>query len=263
MSAAPKGRVLAFDTTGALGGVALFDPRHPEADLVETFGPSRMHSARLLPSVRSVLERSATGAEGDSPRAAGARLSLIAATRGPGSFTGLRVGLATLHGLGLALEVPLAGVSSLEAAALADFLSDQALMRRLALVDALRGEVFAAVFGDRPGGPLHPAGAPAGGPWVIRPEDVGPLARREGVTRVCGPGAARYADRIRSSLDRAGARSAALAREPVPLASAAARLGAAMRDHDPKALPASVAPEYLRDPDIHGDPPAAASPPGR
>jgi len=64
---------------------------------------SRTHSQRLLPLVDTLFREI-----GFSP----ADLELLAVTRGPGSFTGLRIGIATVKGLGLALDLPVVGVKS-------------------------------------------------------------------------------------------------------------------------------------------------------
>ncbi len=69
-------------------------------------------------------------------------LSAIAVTVGPGSFTGLRVGLAFAKGLGLALGIPCCGVGVL--AALAE--APEALPRRVAVIDAGRGSLFIQLF---------------------------------------------------------------------------------------------------------------------
>ena len=141
MAAAPvTGPVLALDTTGTLGSVALglAGPGGAvTAEAVETFEPSNRHSRSLLPAIHHVLARAGCEAS---------ELSLLVATRGPGSFTGLRIGLATAQGFALAAGIRAAGVSSLDAAALADAAASGSPVRRLVVVDALRGELFAALY---------------------------------------------------------------------------------------------------------------------
>ena len=115
VAAAPIfGPVLALDTTGTLGSVALGLAGPGGAvtvDAVETFEPSNRHSRSLLPAIRRVMAQA--GLETRD-------LALLVATRGPGSFTGLRIGLATAQGFALAAGIRAAGISSLDAAALAD-----------------------------------------------------------------------------------------------------------------------------------------------
>ena len=95
--------LLALDTTTAACSVALARPGQLIAE-VTTIIP-RTHSQRLLPLIHGMLS--------ETPHAIG-QVEGIAVSRGPGSFTGLRIGLATAKGLALALNVPVAGVSSLE-----------------------------------------------------------------------------------------------------------------------------------------------------
>ncbi len=95
--------VLAIETTGTSGGLALW---HNGSLLAELAVSSReTHSRRLIPSIKWLLER----AEVDMQE-----LEHIAVSLGPGSFTGIRIGLATARGISLALSVPLAGVPTLD-----------------------------------------------------------------------------------------------------------------------------------------------------
>ena len=256
--AAAAGPVLALDTTGALGSVAVWftgSEAGADAAVVETFGPSNRHAAQLLPAIRRALDRAGVG-PGD--------LLLLAATRGPGSFTGLRVGLATVQGLSLGSGIPAVGVSSLDAAALADHL-ESALPNdrstpRLSTVDALRGELFAAAY-ERPDSPA------AAGPVRLAPREAGRWARERNLGRICGPGAARYREEIAAGIGSGTPRAAAggmgddrehdefgnrppgitIASDPIPLAPAAARLGF----HAFHRGVSDLSPFYLRDPDIH------------
>jgi tRNA threonylcarbamoyladenosine biosynthesis protein TsaB len=93
----------------------------------------------------------------------------IAISAGPGSFTGLRVGLAVAKVLALFGRIPLAGVSTLEAMALEGTRASTAGVL-VPTLDARRGDVYAAVY-RRAGGGVRKTG----GPWVI---DPGRLAAR-------------------------------------------------------------------------------------
>jgi tRNA threonylcarbamoyladenosine biosynthesis protein TsaB len=100
-------------------------------------------------------------------------LDLIVAGRGPGTFTGLRIGLATARALGFALGVPVRGVGTLDA-----LLADG--RAQVACVDARRGEVFAAGAGVEP--------------TALAPEAL--AARLPEGCVVVGDGAVRYRDRL-------------------------------------------------------------------
>jgi tRNA threonylcarbamoyladenosine biosynthesis protein TsaB len=125
-------KVLALDTSTRAGSLALLDDER----LVSTYqlDVSATHSERLLPAI----DRSLTDAGwrvGD--------LELIACAKGPGSFTGLRIGLATAKGVALARELPLVGVNSLEAMALGFSFGATPICP---MIDARKRQVFAALF---------------------------------------------------------------------------------------------------------------------
>ncbi len=232
MAAAPiSGPVLALDTTGTLGSVALGSAGPDGAvtgDVVEAFEPSNLHARNLLPAIRGLLARA--GLETSD-------LALVVATRGPGSFTGLRIGLATAQGFALAAGVRAAGVSSLDAAALADAAASRSALRRLVVVDALRGELFAALYeGAGPDALVR-------GPCRLLPEDAARRAAEHGAARICGPAVRRY----RGAIGR-GRPDIEIVEDRRALAPAALRLGlqAARRGET------TLEPLYLREPDIHG-----------
>jgi tRNA threonylcarbamoyladenosine biosynthesis protein TsaB len=159
--------VLAFDTSTPSTTVGLLaeDGRLFEAyDHVRAPGRPG-HQARLLPLAAELLARAGVGWE---------RLDRIAVGLGPGTFTGLRVGVASARALAQSLSVELVGVSSsmaLAHAALRELAPAQEA-RVLTIVDARRGEVFLAAYR---------AGAQAAPPVVLRPPE--PIAR-EDVPRV-------------------------------------------------------------------------------
>ncbi|MDE2712674.1 MAG: tRNA (adenosine(37)-N6)-threonylcarbamoyltransferase complex dimerization subunit type 1 TsaB [Acidobacteriota bacterium] len=225
-----SGPVLALDTTGTLGSVALGlagADGAVTADVVETFEPSNLHSRSLLPAIRRVMAQ-ARLETGD--------LALVVATRGPGSFTGLRIGLATAQGFALAAGIRAAGVSSLDAAALADAAASGPELRRLVVVDALRGELFAALYdGADPGALVR-------GPCRLRPEDAARRAGEHGAARICGPAVLRYRDAIGG-----GRPDIEIVEDRRPLAPAALRAGLqAVRRGE-----TTLEPLYLREPDVH------------
>jgi tRNA threonylcarbamoyladenosine biosynthesis protein TsaB len=174
-------RVLAVDTSTPRGSLAVADESGvlAEARVVSEAG----HSRWLLPAVDSVLRGLAL---------APGSLELFAVTCGPGSFTGLRVGIGSVQGLALASRRPCLGVSTLDVLAhgvrgAADTI--------VTLVDAFRGEVFWAVYdrearlrGERSVGPLAAAltGLPAGSAFV------GDVARAERETIAAAVAGARF-----------------------------------------------------------------------
>lgn len=127
-------RILAIDTSTSSLGAAIAD----ENGVLGEFGlhTGRQHSEALLPLLDGLL------------RAAGlklAELDAFAVTVGPGSFTGLRIGLATVKAWVQALNKPLCAVSTLEALAYTAFEADKLICP---VLDARRNEVYAALFAD-------------------------------------------------------------------------------------------------------------------
>jgi tRNA threonylcarbamoyladenosine biosynthesis protein TsaB len=130
-------RVLALECSTTTCQVALLDD---ERLLAERGAPASQTSEALLPLVDAL-----TRELGLSP----ADLDLLATSAGPGSFTGLRIGLATAKGLAFALGRPLVTVSSLAALALTAGQPGQLVMT---VVDARRGDVYGALYRiDGPG----------------------------------------------------------------------------------------------------------------
>src|SRR5579864_1919251 len=134
-------RVLALDTTTRAGSAALVVEEEPDGEArvadERPGDPSRSHAERL-PSELSVL----LDAHGLSWR----DIDLFAVASGPGSFTGLRVGIATLQGLALVARRPIVGVPAL--VAMAHLAARQlGAGRRIGVwMDAHRREVFAALY---------------------------------------------------------------------------------------------------------------------
>ena len=185
------------------------------------------HSAELLPAAARALERAGLD---------WADLDAVAVGVGPGSFTGLRVGIATARALASAHGLELRPVPSLAALATG---MDAPLA--LPLVDARRGEVFAALY-DR--AELRwPAFAAA-------PDAVAARVAESGLTpQAAGDGSVRF----RSVLEAAGIRVAP-ADDRVHLVRGlhVCRLGREAAPHAPD----SVLPDYLRDPDAKPQPTA-------
>jgi tRNA threonylcarbamoyladenosine biosynthesis protein TsaB len=224
-------RVMALDTTSRGGSVALVD----DGRIIEERAgdAARTHGERL-PG-----ELAALGVEWSS-------VDVFAVAAGPGSFTGLRIGIATIQGLALVNRRPAVGVSALEALA-------QLASRDLSegdtiasWVDAQRGEVFSALY--------RVSSAPVFTPErlieVEAPAVAAPIATMSAwarhdrrATTFAGDGAERYAP----ALEAAGvimrlARPALLAGAVGCMASVCAARGLA-------AAPGAVRPLYIRRPD--------------
>ena len=132
--------LLAVDTSTTLAGIALYDGQ-VLAEVAWRAG--RDHGRQLLPVIQDTLARL-----GRTP----ADLTAIAAARGPGSFTGLRVGLSVARGLAFALGLPLYGIGSLDV--LATGLAGYPGPIR-AVLEAGRGRVASARFRPTDGGSVQ------------------------------------------------------------------------------------------------------------
>ncbi len=194
-----------------------------------------LHATRLLEEV----ERAAAAAGGWE------RVDMLAVGLGPGTFTGLRVGIASARGLGVSLGLPARGVCTLDALAAGICEADASAVpsgdiatkrnrRMLAVLDGWRGEVFAALYGaDR---------ARIWEPAVYRPEELAErVAELEETPSVAGSGAVRFRD----ELARDGVR---IADASDPVHRVAARHVCALAAAD-DAETGGLAPIYLRPPD--------------
>jgi len=124
--------ILAIDTSTLAGSVGLVEDDRLRAEV--TLDLPQKHSERLLPSIEYMLSQMNQTVD---------MINLVAVGLGPGSFTGLRIGLAFAKGLALALDVPIVGVGSLEAIARAFF---QTATTVCPVIDARKNQVFAALF---------------------------------------------------------------------------------------------------------------------
>ncbi|MBM3565258.1 MAG: tRNA (adenosine(37)-N6)-threonylcarbamoyltransferase complex dimerization subunit type 1 TsaB [Alphaproteobacteria bacterium] len=214
--------VLALDTAMSSCAAALV--RDGRALAVHTRTMRHGHAEALLPMIEQVM------AEGQR---AYADLDLVAATVGPGAFTGIRVGLAAARGIALAAGKPGAGVTTLEAIAAA-----WPGAPVLAAIESRREDLFAQIF--------DAAGAALCEPRAVAPEGLAALVREAGLAgpfRLAGDGAPRAAAALKKEGLDVGAIETAPAPDPVRVAAiAAARMGLA------DSLP--LRPLYLRPPDV-------------
>ena len=189
-------------------------------------GPSAKGGPQHATALLEEVERCAAAAGGWE------RVDLLGVGLGPGSFTGLRIGIATARGLAAGLGTPVAGVCTLDALGLG-MVEAGVEGERLAVCDARRGEVFAALYGA--------GGERVWEPFVCRPEE---LERRVAALPVPPPAAGSGAVRFRDELARHRVR---IADDADPVHRVAARhicaLAAASEGGGP------LAPIYLRPPD--------------
>jgi tRNA threonylcarbamoyladenosine biosynthesis protein TsaB len=220
--------IVGFDTSTAATAAAAWAPGGPAVEMRDDPAPGARpaHATRLLALIEEALARAGGGWDAVTRLAVGV---------GPGGFTGLRHGIATARALAQALDLPLAGVSSLEALAAGAHERLGGERPLLAVIDARRGEVFAAAW--------------AGGRQLLEPVAIAPAELAASLAS--GPLAGSFAAgdgaiRFREQLERAGAHVPADA-SPVHRVSAiqVCRLGAA---GEPAARDALL-PDYRREPD--------------
>jgi tRNA threonylcarbamoyladenosine biosynthesis protein TsaB len=214
-------RVLAIDTALAACSAAVLDTERAAVTAHESLPMQRGHAEALMPLIKRVMERAGL---------AFANLDRIAVTTGPGSFTGLRVGIAAARGLGLAAGKPVVGLTTLAAFA-APFIAADDTLPVVAAIDARHDQVYLQVFGP-------------GGRTIVAPR-LAPLrealrAAATGAPRLTGTAAELLAaawpagERPPSAVDQRGA----------PDIAWVARLGAAASE-----IAAPPKPLYLRAPD--------------
>ncbi|HLA21084.1 MAG TPA: tRNA (adenosine(37)-N6)-threonylcarbamoyltransferase complex dimerization subunit type 1 TsaB, partial [Pseudolabrys sp.] len=133
-------RVLAIDTALEACSAAVLDTEHASVVAHESLPMLRGHAEALIPLIARVLERA---------RLTFSELDRVAVTTGPGSFTGLRVGISAARGIALAAGKPAVGLSTLAAFAAPLIAADDTLPVVVA-IDARHDHVYLQVFG--PGG---------------------------------------------------------------------------------------------------------------
>ncbi len=128
-------KILALDASTEYCSVALLGPS--QEVLLQSDEP-RSHAQKLLPMVDEVLQASGVLLK---------ELDAIAFGSGPGSFTGLRIGLGIAQGLAYGAEIPMTAVSSLEAMAHSAFMDcDDECSTAVCVLDARMGELYWAAY---------------------------------------------------------------------------------------------------------------------
>jgi tRNA threonylcarbamoyladenosine biosynthesis protein TsaB len=227
-------RILGFDTATRATTAALWDGFGLELQRRDDPPPGQRpgHAARLMPLIADQLEDA--GLDWDS-------IDRIAVGVGPGTFTGLRIGVAVARALAQARQIPLVGISTLESLALGARRATggepapDPVRAVLAVIDARRGEAFAAGW-DLDGRLLLPARA-------LTPDALaGRTAELGGGVLAVGDGAVEF----RTVLERAGAQ---VPEDRSDLHRVAAINHCRLADGRPESLPDEIRPDYLRRPD--------------
>ena len=218
-------KILAFDTSSTSGSIALLDDRRLIGEC--TAGDVGTHADWLMPAVDTLLKSSSVRIN---------EIDLFAASVGPGSFTGLRVGISAVKGLAWALKKNVAGVSTLKSLALNLRYSSQLVCP---VLDARKGELYAALYsfmGDKPETLLEESALP--------PEKLFRFLQTEARGRkvvFLGGGLKVYSDAIKSAV-----KDAVLAPEPLWHVRASNIALLASEDYTRNVAPEMLSPVYLR-----------------
>jgi len=214
-------RVLAIDTALAACSAAVLDTEYGGIVASESLPMTRGHAEALMPLLARLM---------DEAGMAFLDIDRVVVTTGPGSFTGLRVGIAAARGIALAADKPAVGLSTLSAYAAPHMAADDRFPV-IAAVDARHEHVYLQVFG--PGG--HTLTAP-------RLATLREAVRAASAAPACIVGSAALA--VAAALSQADAAPASVDARPAPDIAWVARMGAVLPEGQspPK-------PQYLRAPD--------------
>jgi len=215
-------RLLAIDTALEACSAAVLDTADGGIIAQESHTMTRGHAEALMPLIQRVIR---------AARLEFSELDRIAVTVGPGSFTGLRVGIAAARGIGLAAEKPVVGLTTLSAYA-APFIAEDDSQPVVVAIDARHAHVYLQVYGT--------AGRVLMAPRLASLHEAALRASAAGSPRLAGTAAALLADAWPASERPPGAVDARRA----PDIAWVARLGAIAQDTG-----APPTPLYLRAPD--------------
>lgn len=218
--------VLGIEAATPVAGVAVVEDGRILAERL--VNNRRTHSINLLPMIKAVIEES-----GITP----GQIDGVAVSSGPGSFTGLRIGMTTAKTLALVWQVPVVGVSTLEALALPLVPRDQIICP---ILNARKNEVYACIYKGAPGRPHLLAG-----PLAVSPEElVRHLEEWEGPVTFLGDGVPVFKEQILQLLGKRAlfAPQSAL----LPRGASVAELGYLELSRSGGVPPLELAPQYIR-----------------
>jgi tRNA threonylcarbamoyladenosine biosynthesis protein TsaB len=217
-------KILAFETSGQLGSVALLETADGKlVSTIERETPADQRTARsLLPTTQELLRENGWRS---------ADIELVAVTTGPGSFTGLRIGVVAAKTLAYAVGAKLVGVHTL--AAMAEPFETRT-QRLWTILDAQRQELFVASFD-----PARSVVDQAEPPTDILPIDEW-IAQLAAGDQVAGPPLAKLRDALPAKV------SIADERLWNPTAAAVGRLGIALFTRGREVSSLELVPDYFR-----------------
>lgn len=217
--------VLGIETATPVAGVAVVDGNNIMSERM--INNQRTHSVNLLPMIKAVIEEA-----GISP----GQLDAIAVSSGPGSFTGLRIGMSTAKTLAQVWGLPVVGISTLDSLAY----SLKGLKNLLCpIMNARKNEVYTALFNDTEAGfeKIY-------GPAAVTPEELAGVIRNlgRGVTFL-GDGVPVYREILTTLLNNVEFAPAAVS---FPRGAGVAELGVMEISRGGGTDPLKLLPRYIR-----------------
>lgn len=207
-------KLLAVDTASYMCSACLYDGAADRVCVMHGENIGRGHAERLFPVIKETLRKSEHTFDD---------LDRLAVCIGPGSFTGIRVGVAAMRGLALALDIPLIGINVFDCMAATAKTAGPVLI----VLDARRDEVYAQLFAAD--------GTAIGPPSLMPGQQALELAQKHNATLV-GPASSKLASED----------AAQVPTQDAPAAVDIATLAALAAHRDPSEKPT---PLYLRAPD--------------
>lgn len=233
-----------MDTCSTSGSIALFEGQGGEGRAGGTGGPDGgrlvaeltvghvgTHSEWLMDGVKVQLESAGWRVED---------IDLLALAVGPGSFTGLRIGVSVLKGLAWAMDKPVFGVSTLQALSMNLRYSAQTVCP---LLDARKGEVYTALYKDRGG-----AMAPVLKDCALRPEELIERVLEQQKEHKEAPPTVFVGDglRVYAGVFKEAIKGAVVAPAPLWLIRASNIAELALKGEGKRMEPGEISPVYLR-----------------